>query len=53
MKLSEPVELVLKPGSHQSSKSEAEEKFEMPGLSLDEIRAVFLRPFDIRREMFA
>lgn len=49
-KLPDPVELVLKPSSYQPSKAEMEEEFDMPGLSLDEIRAAFFRPFAIRRE---
>ena len=46
----EPVDLVIKSSSYQPSKSEMEEEFDMPGLSLDEIRAAFFRPFAIRRE---
>ena len=46
----EPVELIFKPSSYQPSKAEMEEEFDMPGLSLDEIRAAFFRPFAIRRE---
>lgn len=46
----EPGELVLKPSSYQPSKAEMEEEIDMPGLSMDEIRAAFFRPFAIRRE---
>ena len=46
----EPVELVLKPSSYQPSKAEMEEEFDMPGLSMNKIRAAFFRPFAIRRE---
>ncbi|MDE0697422.1 MAG: hypothetical protein OXH76_16495, partial [Boseongicola sp.] len=46
----EPVELVLKPSSYQPSKADMEEEFDMPGLSPDEIRAAFFRPFAIRSE---
>jgi len=45
-----PMELVLKPSSYQPSKAEMEEEFDMPGLSLNEIRAAFFRPFHIRHE---
>lgn len=50
VELPDPVELVLKPNSYQPSKAEMEEEFDMPGLSLDEIRATFFRPFAIQRE---
>ncbi|MXW84763.1 MAG: hypothetical protein F4Z55_02165 [Boseongicola sp. SB0667_bin_21] len=43
-----PVKLVLKSGSYQSSKAGMEEESDMPGLSLDEFRATFFRPFVIR-----
>ncbi|MDE0211421.1 MAG: hypothetical protein OXJ64_16245 [Boseongicola sp.] len=45
-----PVKLVLKPGSSQPRKAGMEEEFDMPGLSLNEFRATYFRPFVIRRD---
>ena len=42
--------LELAPTDYQPSEAELEEEFDMPGMSLDEIRATFFRPFRVLRE---
>ena len=41
----EQLPLDLKPCDYQPSKAEMEEEIDMPGLSLDQIRKAFFRPF--------
>ncbi|MDE0694552.1 MAG: hypothetical protein OXH76_01805 [Boseongicola sp.] len=48
--LQDPVEVTLKPASYQPSKADMEEEFDMPEISLDEIRSAFFRPFTFRYE---
>ena len=45
----EPTPLKLAPTDYQPSKAELEEEFDMPGMSMDEVREVFRRPFRIVR----
>ena len=47
--LPEPTPLELAPTDYQPSKAEMEEEFDMPGMSMDEVRAVLRRPFRIVR----
>lgn len=44
-KLPDPVEIELKPSSYQPTKAEMEEEFDTPAWSMDQLRAVFMRPF--------
>ncbi len=46
--IQEPIDLKLKPHSHQPSKAEQEEEIDMPGWSLDRVRETFLRPFVVK-----
>ena len=48
-RLSEPVTLELPPADYQPSKAEIEEEFDMPGMSPEEMRKAFFRPFRIVR----
>ena len=48
--LPEPVTITLPHKDFQPSKADMEREYDMPGLSLDEIRATFFRPFKIVRE---
>ena len=48
--ISEPVTITLLGTDFQPSKADMEEEFDMPGMSLDEIRAMFFRPFRVLRE---
>lgn len=50
VELPDPVEITLKPASYQPSKADMEEEFDMPGMSLDEIRSTFFRPFTFRHD---
>ena len=45
----EPTPLELAPTDYQPSKAELEEEFDMPGMSMDEVRAALRRPFRIVR----
>lgn len=45
----EPRPLELAPTDYQPSKAELEEEFDMPGMSMDEVREAFRRPFRIVR----
>ena len=45
----EPRPLELGPADYQPSKAELEEEFDMPGMTMDEVREVFRRPFRIVR----
>ena len=42
-----PKTLILKPRSHQPSKREQEEATDMPGMTEDQMRDTFMRPFRI------
>jgi len=42
-----PKTLVLKPRSHQPSKREREEASDMPGMTEDQLRDTFMRPFRV------
>ena len=46
----EPRTLPLPPSGYQPSKAELEEEFDMPGLSHEEVRERFFRPFRFERE---
>ena len=46
----EPATLELAPTDYQPTKAELEEEFDMPGMSMDEVRQVFRRPFRIVRQ---
>ena len=45
----EPVTLELPPSDYQPSKAELEEEFEMPGMTPEEMRKAFFRPFRVVR----
>ena len=45
----EPRPLPLPPPGYQPSKAEIEEEFDMPGLSDEEARRLFFRPFRVER----
>ena len=44
-----PRTLELAPTDYRPSKAELEEEFDMPGMTMDEVRGVFRRPFRIVR----
>ena len=46
----EPTPLRLPPPGYQPSKAELEEEFDMPGLSDEEVRERFFRPFRFERK---
>ena len=46
----EPRTIPLPPSDYQPSKAEMEEEFDMPGMSDEEIRRTFFRPFKFVRE---
>lgn len=46
-KIQKPKTLILKPRSHQPSKREQEEATDMPGMTEDQLRNTFMRPFRI------
>ena len=46
----EPRTITLPKSDFQPSKADMEREYDMPGLSLDEIRSTFIRPSNIRRE---
>ena len=46
--LSEPTDLHIKSNKYQPTKAEQEEEIDMPGMSLDEIRATFMQPVSIK-----
>ena len=46
----EPRTLPFPPPGHQPSKAELEEEFDMPGLTDQEMRDTFFRPFRFVRE---
>ena len=46
-KTKEPKILILKPRSHQPSKREQEEASDMPGMTEDQLRDTFMRPFRV------
>ena len=45
----EPKVLELAPTDYQPSKAELEEEFDMPGMTMDEVRGMFRRLFRIVR----
>ena len=45
----EPRTLPLPPPGYQPSRAELEEKFDMPGLTDEQVRETFFRPFKIVR----
>ena len=47
--LPEPATLELPPSDYQPSKAEIEQEFDMPGMSPEEMRRAFFRPFRIVR----
>lgn len=44
------VDLTIKPSTYQPSKSEMEEEYDMPGLTMEQLRRTFGGPFNIKRE---
>ena len=46
----EPATLELAPSDYQPSKAELEDEFDMPGMTMDEVRQTFRRPFKIVRQ---
>ena len=44
-----PREIAIPPKDYQPSKAEMEEGFDMPGMSDDQVREAFFRPFRIVR----
>ncbi len=46
----EPIELEIKSSQYQPKMSEKKEQHDMPGMSKDELRDVFFRPFKVREE---
>ncbi len=44
------TELELKSSQYQPSKEEKEVEIDMPGMTEDELRKVFFRPFKMRRK---
>ncbi len=46
----EPTPITLKPSTYQPNKAEQEETQDMPGWSLEKVRAVFFRPFQEKPE---
>ena len=45
----EPTPLPMPPPGYQPSKAELEEEFDMPGLSDEQVRERFFRPFRFER----
>lgn len=45
----EPRTLPMPPPGYQPSKAELEEEFDMPGLSDEQVRETFFRPFRFER----
>lgn len=43
--LPDPVDLPMPPKGYQPSKAEQEEEIDMPGMSDDQLRETFFRPF--------
>lgn len=46
----EPKELIIKSSQYQPKMSEKLEKHDMPGMSEDELRETFMRPFEVKEE---
>lgn len=46
----EPRTLPLPPPGYQPSKAEIEEEFDMPGLTDEQVRETFFRPFRFKRK---
>ncbi len=49
-RLQTPKEIELKSSQYQPSKAEKEVGVDMPGMSEEELRKVFFRPFKVREE---
>ncbi|WP_419737675.1 hypothetical protein [Ruegeria sp.] len=47
--LPEPADLHIRSNKYQPTKAELEEEIDMPEMSLDEIRAAFMRPMSIKK----
>ena len=43
-----PTEIALKPSTYQPTKAEKEETQDMPGWSLEKVKAAFFRPFRVK-----
>jgi len=48
VELPEPLDLHIRSNKYQPTKSEQEEETDMPGMSLRQIGAVFMRPMNIK-----
>ncbi len=46
----QPTEIELKPSTYQPNKAEQEETQDMPGWSLEQVKAAFFRPFRVKPE---
>ena len=46
----QPTEIELKPSTYQPAKAEQEETQDMPGWSLEDVRARFMQPFHVKPE---
>ncbi len=49
-KLSKPRTITLPDQDYQTPKAEREKEYNMPGVSLEQVRSVFLRPVNVRRK---
>ncbi len=47
--LDEPDELKIRPKNYQPSASEKNDTIDMPGMSLEQVRKTFMRPFKFTR----
>ena len=46
----EPVEIETRESTYQPSKAEHEEEHDMPEMSMEAMRAAFMRPFKFKRK---
>ena len=46
----EPVEIEIRESTYQPSKAEHDEEHDMPGMSVEAMRAAFMRPFKFKRK---
>lgn len=46
----EPVEIEIRESTYQPSKAEHQEEHDMPGMSVEAMRAAFMRPFKFKRK---
>lgn len=44
----QPTEVEMKPSTYQPSKAEQEEEQDMPGWSLEKVKATFFKPFRVK-----